>query len=83
MYEHENIFTYRTADDLASVALYVKDVKIWQNHQRLVFASLKQTVSYHVINILKEKEFNELSVVKGFLTTSSTGNNYNVVFYSL
>lgn len=37
----------------------------------------------HIANILKEKELNEISVVKKFLTTATDGKNYNVVFYSL
>lgn len=37
----------------------------------------------HIANILKEKELNEISVVKKFLTTAADGKNYNVVFYSL
>ena len=34
-------------------------------------------------HILKEKELNEISVVKEYLTTAADGKNYNVVFYSL
>ena len=35
----------------------------------------------HIANILKEKELNEVSVVKNILTTAADGKNYNVVFY--
>ena len=48
-----------------------------------LFATSKQTISHHIINILKEKELNEISVVKEYLTTAADGKNYNVVFYSL
>ena len=48
-----------------------------------LFATSKQTISYHIINILKEKELHENSVVKEYLTTAADGKNYNVVFYSL
>ena len=37
----------------------------------------------HIANILKEKELNEISVVKNYLTTAADGKNYNVGFYSL
>ena len=30
----------------------------------------------HIANILKEKELNEISVVKKFLTTAADGKNY-------
>ena len=48
-----------------------------------VFATSKQTISYHVINILKENELTESSVVKEYLTTAADGKSYNIVFYSL
>jgi len=32
-----------------------------------------------IINILKEKELNEFSVVKEYLTTAADGKNYNVL----
>ncbi len=85
MNEQKDIIIYRTADGRASVALYAKDGKIWLNQQQMaeLFATSKQTISYHVINILKEKELNENSVVKEYLTTAADGKNYNVVFYSL
>ena len=85
MDEQQNIIIYRTADGRASVALYAKDGKIWLNQQQMaeLFATSKQTISYHIINILKEKELHENSVVKEYLTTAADGKNYNVVFYSL
>lgn len=85
MDEQQNIIIYRTADGRSSVALYAKDGKIWLNQQQMaeLFATSKQTISYHIINILKEKELHENSVVKEYLTTAADGKNYNVVFYSL
>jgi len=48
-----------------------------------LFATSKQVISHHILNIPKENELNEISVVKKFLTTAADGKNYNVVFYSL
>ena len=81
----QNIIIYRTTDGRASVALYAKDGKIWLNQQQMaeLFATSKQTISYHIVNILKDKELDKFSVVKEFLTTAADGKNYNVVFYSL
>lgn len=80
-----NIIIYNTADGKASVALYARDGKIWLNQQQMaeLFATSKQTVSHHIINILKEKELLKTAVVKQYLTTAADGKNYNVVFYSL
>ena len=85
MNDQQNIIIYRTADGRASVALYAKDGKIWLNQQQMaeLFATSKPNISMHIANILKEKELNEISVVKNYLTTAADGKNYNVVFYSL
>ena len=85
MEEQQDIIIYRTSDGRASVALYAKDGKIWLNQQQMaeLFATSKQNISMHIANILKEKELNDCSVVKSFLTTAADGKNYNVVFYSL
>ena len=85
MSDEQNIIIYRTADGRASVALYAKDGKIWLNQQQMaeLFATSKPNISMHIANILKERELNEVSVVKNYLTTAADGKNYNVVFYSL
>ena len=83
--QERNIIIYRTADGRASVALYAHDGKIWVNQQQMaeLFATSKQIISYHIVNILKENELTQDSVVKEFLTTAADGKSYNVVFYSL
>jgi hypothetical protein len=48
-----------------------------------LFATSKQAISYHIVNILKENELTKDSVVKEFLTTAADGKSYNVIFYSL
>ena len=83
--QERNIIIYRSPDGNASVALFAKDGKIWLNQQQMaeLFATSKQTISYHIINILKENELTEKSVVKEYLTTAADGKSYNIVFYSL
>lgn len=83
--ESSNIIIYKTVDGKASVALYARDGNIWLSQQQMaeLFATSKQVVSHHVINILKENELNKDSVVKQYLTTAADGKKYNVVFYSL
>ena len=81
----QNIIIYKTADGKASVALYAKDGNVWMNQNQLaeLFATSKQNISLHIINILKEGELHENSVVKDYLTTASDGKEYNITFYSL
>ena len=72
-------------DDQQNIIIYRTDGKIWLNQQQMaeLFATSKQLISHHIANILKERELNEISVVKQYLTTAADGKNYNVVFYSL
>ena len=39
--------------------------------------------NYHIVNILKENELTQDSVVKEFLTNAKDGKSHNVVLYSL
>lgn len=70
-----NIIIYRTTDGKVSVALYAKDGKVWLNQQQMaeLFATSKSNISMHVSNIVKDKELEEKSVVKNFLTTATDG----------
>lgn len=81
----QNIIIYNTPDGNASVSLYAKDGMVWMNQNQLseLFATSKQNISLHIKNILQEKELNENSVVKDYLTTASDGKEYQVIFYSL
>ncbi len=85
MDEQQNIIIYHTTDGRSSVALYAKDGKIWLNQQQMaeLFATSKQSISRHIVNILRDRELKKKSVVKEYLTTAADGKNYNVVFYSL
>ena len=80
-----NIIIYNTADGSSSVSLYAKDGSVWMNQNQLatLFDTSKQNISLHIINILKENELVENSVVKDYLTTASDGKEYQVTFYSL
>ena len=80
-----NIIIYNTIDGKASVALYAKDGKIWLNQKQMaeLFATSKQTISYHISNILKESELDVSSVIKDYLTTADDGKQYHIVFYAL
>lgn len=72
-------------DDKVKIALYAKDGSIWLNQNQLanLFDTSKQSISYHIINVLNDNELDERSVVKNYLTTASDGKDYEVTFYSL
>lgn len=84
-HNESNIIIYNTPDGKASVALYTRDGKIWLSQQQIaeLFGTSKQTISHHILNILKEGELPEHSVVKNYLTTASDGKQYDIIYYSL
>ena len=79
------ILIYNTDDGKADVRLYSKDGVIWMNQQQmaLLFDTSKQNISLHIVNVLQNKELDEKSVVKDYLTTAADGKNYNVTYYAL
>ena len=81
----QNIIIYKTDDGKVKIALYAKDGSIWINQNQLanLFDTSKQSISYHIINILEDNELDKNSVVKNYLTTASDGKSYEVTFYSL
>ena len=82
---NSEIIIYNTDDGKADVKLYSKDGVIWMNQQQMaiLFDTSKQLISHHIANILQEKELQEKSVVKDYLTTASDGKNYNITYYAL
>ena len=70
-----NLIIYNTVDGRASVVLYARDGSVWMNQNQLaeLFDTSNQSISYHILNILKDNELDENSVVKNYLTTAADG----------
>ena len=83
--EEQNIIIYKTQDGKVKLSLYARDGSVWMNQNQIaeLFDTSKQSISYHIINILEDNELDENLVVKNYLTTASDGKNYEVTFYSL
>lgn len=83
--EKQEFIFYNTVDGKSNVVLLARDGDVWMNQNQLaeLFDTSKQNISLHVVNVLKERELYEKSVVKDYLTTASDGKKYNVAFYSL
>ena len=62
-----------------------RDGMVWLNQSQMaeLFATSKQTISYHISNILEDRELEYESTVKEYLTVGVTGQEYSVKFYSL
>nr|NJM02704.1 virulence RhuM family protein [Desulfobacula sp.] len=83
--DRRDIIIYNTADGKAAVSLYAKDGRVWMNQNQLakLFDTSVPNISMHISNILKDKELDEKSVIKDYLTTAADGKDYRVTFYSL
>lgn len=83
MTENE-IIIYNTDDGKANVKLFSKDGVVWMNQQQiaLLFDTSIPNISMHISNILQDKELDEKSVVKDYLTTASDGKEYNITYYA-
>ena len=70
--KEQNLIIYKTDDGKSCVALYAREGNVWLSQAQLaeLFATSKQNISSHVINVLEEKELSEDSVVKDFFTTA-------------
>lgn len=83
--EEKNIIIYNTQDGKTAVSLLSKNGSVWMNQNQLaeLFDTSVPNISMHISNILNEKELQEDSVIKDYLTTAADGKSYNVTFYSL
>jgi hypothetical protein len=79
------ILLYQTEDGKSKIEIRLEFDSVWatQNQMAELFQTTKQTISYHINNILQQAELIEDSVVKDFLTTATDGKNYKIKHYNL
>ncbi len=80
-----DLILYTTDDGLSRISLRERDGSVWLTQAEMaeLFQASKQNISLHVRNILKEKELEEASVVKEYLTTAGDGKRYRTKHYAL
>ena len=76
--EQHDIIIYSSPDGKINVSLMTRDGKIWLNQSQIsdLFGTSVPNISYHISNILKEKELDANSVIKDYLITASDGKSY-------
>jgi len=79
------IMIYQTEGGQTKIEVLLEDETVWLTQKLMaeLFQTTKQNTSLHIQNIFSEKELDENSVVKYFLTTAADGKNYRTKFYSL
>ncbi len=85
MPQNSQIIIYQSKDGKISVDTLLQDETIWLSQMQMaeLFGKNKKTISEHIINIFKEEELQENSVVRNFQTTASDGKNYETKYYNL
>jgi len=79
------IIIYQTEDGNTQIDVRLENDTVWLNQAQMVelFQTSKQNISLHVINIFKDGELREDSVVKEYLTTAADGKKYRNKYYNL
>ena len=82
---HGQFLVYRTEDGRLKLDVRFEGETVWltQNHRAELFQTTKQNISLHLKTIFSDKELDQNSVVKKFLTTAADGKNYTTNFYNL
>jgi prophage maintenance system killer protein len=67
------------------IKIPIVDETVWLSQDQLknLLNTSKQNISLHIGNIFKEKELDQKSVVKDFLTTGTDGKQYSIKHYNL
>jgi len=79
------IILYQAPDGQTKIEVILQDETVWliQAQMAELFQTTKQNVSLHIKNIFSEKELDENSVVKEYLTTAVDGKKYSTLYYNL
>lgn len=86
--ENGEIILYQPDDKSTYLEVRIDDETVWLSQNQMVelFSSTKQNVSLHINNIFKEKELDQISTVKEYLTVQLEGSRKvkrKVIVYNL
>ncbi|TXL61097.1 virulence RhuM family protein [Cerasibacillus terrae] len=85
MQNETNILIYQTEEGNTKIDVRLENETVWMTQKAIaeLYQSTKQNISLHIKNIFEEKELDEDSVVKFYLTTARDGKNYKTKHYNL
>ena len=86
--ENGEIILYQPDERSTSMEVRIDDETVWLSQNQMVelFSSTRQNVSLHINNIFKEKELDQISTVKEYLTVQLEGSRKvkrKVILYNL
>ncbi|MGQ7944460.1 virulence RhuM family protein [Flavobacterium sp. WC2509] len=79
------ILLYQTSDSKINVEVTYIDESFWLTQKAIaaLFGVESHTVTYHLKEIFKSQELEEISVTRKIRATATDGKNYNTSFYNL
>lgn len=79
------IVIYKSSQNNIELKVSFDNDTVWLTQAQMasLFMQTKQNVSLHINNCFKEKELEQYSVVKEYLTTALDGKNYKTKYYNL
>lgn len=71
-----DVILYNTEDGLTKIELHLTDGTVWLSQLEIaeLFQTTKNSISLHIKNIFTDKELDENSTVKDYLTVQKEGN---------
>ena len=80
-----HILFYQSEDGTSRIEVRLEEGTVWLTQALIaeLYQTTKQNVSLHIRNIFNERELEEGSVVKEYLTTASDGKKYRTKFFNL
>ena len=79
------ILFYQSEDGTSHIEVRLEEGTVWLTQALIaeLYQTTKQNVSLHIRNIFNDRELEEGSVVKEYLTTASDGKKYRTKFFNL
>lgn len=79
------ILFYQSEDGTSRIEVWLEEGTVWLTQALIaeLYQITKQNVSLHIRNIFDDRELEERSVVKEYLTTAADGKNYRTLYYNL
>jgi hypothetical protein len=80
-----HILFYQAEDGTSRIEVRLEEGTVWLTQALIaeLYQTTKQNVSLHIRHIFNDRELEERSVVKEYLTTASDGKKYRTKFFNL
>ena len=80
-----SIVIYKTQDGKDKIEVKILENTVWLSQKQMceLFGVSKSTISFHIKNIILEKELDENSTVRFYRTLAENGKFYEIAFYNL